>query len=231
MDFALILSAALLGLAGAPHCAAMCGAASAGVVRACGAGHAQQGWAAFLSGRTLGYAAGGAVAASAVSALAVLGESAGVVRMLWTLLHLAAFGLGLWLLVTGRQPAWFKQLGRAPVAPAAGGWQRMQGPLRAGVAGAAWLAWPCGLLQSALVVAALANTAAVGALAMLSFSATSSLGLVAVPVLASRQVGGRLNLLQSPVWAVRLAGLALAAGSGWALGHGLWQRVAALCGL
>ena len=230
MDFALILSAALLGLAGAPHCTAMCGAASAGVVRACSAGNASQGWAAFLSGRTLGYAAGGAVAASAVSLLAVLGESAGVLRGLWTLVHLAAFWLGLWLLVTARQPAWFKQIGRVPSVPAGGGWQRVQGPLRAGGAGLSWLAWPCGLLQSALVVAALANTAFVGALVMVSFSMTSSLGLAAVPVLASRWAGGRLAVLQSSAWAVRLAGLALVAGSGWALGHGLWQRVAALCG-
>lgn len=226
-----MLSAALLGLAGAPHCTAMCGAASAGVVRACSAGHASQGWAAFLSGRTLGYAVGGAVAASAVSLLAVLGESAGALRAVWTLVHLAAFGLGLWLLLTARQPAWLKQLGRAPSVPAVGGWQRIQGPLRAGGAGVAWLAWPCGLLQSALVVAALANTAAAGALVMVSFSLSSALGLVAVPMLASRRAGGWLAVLQSPAWAVRLAGLALVVGSGWALGRGLWQRVAALCGL
>lgn len=230
MDLALILSAALLGLAGAAHCTAMCGAAGAGVVRACSGGHAVQGWAAFLSGRTLGYALGGAVAASAVSLLAVLGESAGLLRGLWALFHTAAFGLGLWLLITARQPAWLKQIGRAPAVPAAGGWQRVQGPLRAGGAGLAWLGWPCGLLQSALVVAALANTAAVGSLVMVSFALTSSLGLVAVPVVASRGVGGRLALLQSPAWAVRLAGLALAGASAWALGHGLWQRVAALCG-
>lgn len=232
MDLALVLAAALMGLAGAPHCAAMCGAASAGVVRACAGANPTRGWAAFLSGRTLAYAAGGAVAASAVSLLAALGETAGVLRALWTCVHLAAFGLGLWLLVTARQPAWFKELGRAPVAGAAvtaGGWQPMKGPLRAGGTGLLWLAWPCGLLQSALMVAALANTPATGALAMVAFSLTSSVGLAVVPALSSRWVAGRLAVGQSPAWAVRLAGLALAGASGWALGHGLWERVVALC--
>jgi sulfite exporter TauE/SafE len=234
VDLALVLAAALMGLAGAPHCAAMCGAASAGVVRACSGAQSGRGWAAFLSGRTVAYAAGGALAASAVSLLATLGQTAGALRALWTLLHLAAFGLGLWLLITARQPAWLKEVGRAPVpavggAVAAGGWQRMQGPLRAGGTGLLWLAWPCGLLQSALVVAALANTPLTGALAMLAFSLTSSLGLAVVPALSSRWTAARFAAWQSPAWAVRLAGLALAGASGWALGHGLWERVVAPC--
>lgn len=230
MDLALILSAALMGLAGAPHCTAMCSAACGGVVRSCAASNPGRGWMAFLTGRSLGYAFGGALAASAVSVLAVLGESAAVLRALWTLVHLAALALGLWLLVTARQPAWFGRFWRMPAAAApAGGWQRLSGPLRAGGAGALWLALPCGLLQSALVVAALADTPALGAAAMLAFAITSSLGLSAVPAFTSRWAGRRFAALQSPAWAVRLAGAALAAASGWALGHGLWQRVVALC--
>lgn len=231
MDLALIFSAALMGLAGAPHCAAMCGAASGAAVRACAGAHPAGGWAAFLSGRTLGYALGGALAASAMSWLAALGEAAPWLRAPWTLLHLAALALGLWLLATARQPAWLQQLGRAPgpVAASVGGWQRLSGPLRAGGAGVLWLALPCGLLQSALVVAALTHTAATGALAMSAFAISSSLGLSVLPALGSRWAGRRVAALQSPAWAVRLAGLGLAGASAWALGHGLWQRVAAWC--
>jgi sulfite exporter TauE/SafE len=87
------------------------------------------------------------------------------------------------------------------------------------------VAWPCGLLQSAIVIAALANTAAGGAAAMAAFAMASAAGLHFAPWVAQKmslRPGGT-------AWAVRLAGLALAAGSGWALGHDLWGRVAAYC--
>lgn len=230
MEFALVFSAALMGLAGAPHCLAMCGGTSAGVIQSCSRGHPNQATLGFHLGRLLGYAAGGAVAASSVSMLRELGQSAPVLRPLWTLLHLAAFGFGLWLLWTGRQPEWMQGKGRAlPPELAAQGWQRVQGPLRAGAAGTLWLAWPCGLLQSALIVATLANTAVSGALVMATFAVTSSIGLLAGPSLWLRLAGPGSASLVAGAWAVRLAGAGLAAGSGWALTHGLWQRVAALC--
>ena len=86
-------------------------------------------------------------------------------------MQLAALGLGLWLLVTGRQPV-LERLGRAilPHRPTAG--KRMRGPAEAALAGGLWFAWPCGLLQSALLVAALANGPAAGA-AMAGFTASS----------------------------------------------------------
>jgi sulfite exporter TauE/SafE len=227
MDAALVVSGMLLGLAGAPHCTAMCGAACTAVARRCGParpGHAL----AFLHlGRLAGYAAGGAVVASSVGLLRTLGEAAPVLRPLWLLLHLAALGLGLWLLVRGRQPAWMTRLGRAPAVPGRVHWS---GPLRAGLAGSLWIALPCGLLQSALVVAALANSASAGAAVMAAFALGSSAGLVAGPALWWRLTGGSPALAgQAPAWALRVAGAGLAGAALFALGHGLWARVAAYC--
>jgi len=236
MDFALILSALMLGAAGAPHCAAMCAPASASLLHGCRrhAPHASP--VAFHLARVAGYAAAGAVAASSVGALAQLGQLSPVLRPLWTLLHCATLGLGLWLLWQGRQPAWLENLGRstrrlAPqqTAGGAGGWQRVQGPARASAAGALWVAWPCGLLQSALVVAALANTAWGGAAAMAGFAATSAAGLGLAPWAFARLAGNAAGSLQISAWTVRLAGAALAAASAWALGQDLFRRVIAYC--
>ena len=233
MDLALILSALMLGAAGVPHCAAMCAPASGSLLRSCRAGapHASA-WAFHLS-RVAGYSLAGAVAASSVGALAQLGQLSPVLRPLWTLLHCAALGLGLWLLWQGRQPAWLENLGRGSrrAAPqqAAGGWQRLQGPAKASAAGMLWVAWPCGLLQSALVVAALANTAWGGAAAMAGFAAASAAGLGLAPWAFARLTGSNAAALQASAWAVRFAGAALAAASAWALGHDLFLKVVAYC--
>ena len=177
MDLALILSALMLGVAGAPHCAAMCGPASGSLLQGCRRHAPVASPVAFHLARVASYALAGAVAASSVGVLAQLGQLSPVLRPLWTLLHCAALGLGLWLLWQGRQPAWIENLGRSTrqLAPQqVGGWQRMHGPVRASAAGLLWVAWPCGLLQSALVVAALSNTAWSGAAAMAAFAAASA---------------------------------------------------------
>ncbi len=58
--------------------------------------------------------------------------------------------------------------------------------VRAMLAGLAWVAWPCGLLQSALLVAALATGPLTGALVMSAFAIGSSPGLWAGPWLLRR---------------------------------------------
>lgn len=227
MDATLIASAGLLGLAGAPHCAAMCGAPCAAI------GPRGAPRLAFHAARIASYAAAGAVAAASVSALATLTQWSPALRPLWTLLHAAALALGLWLLWHGRQPAWMARIGRVPAAATAA-WRPVRGPQRPstprllGTAGAglAWAAWPCGLLQSALLVAALANGAAGGAAAMATFAVASLPGLVAAPWLLHR-----LHAAGAERIAVRAAGVLLMLGSSWALGHGLWQRFVAWCGL
>jgi len=228
VDAALIVSAGLLGLVGAPHCAAMCGAPCSALARRCGGGSAA--WAGFLGGRMVSYIAAGAAVAAGVALLNAIGNLAPALRPLWAALHLAAFGIGAWMLFTGALPAWFERLGAparsAQPAPREAGWQPVAGPLRAAGAGSLWVALPCGLLQSALVVAALASTPLQGAAAMAAFAATSSLGLAVLPMAWAR--GVEVSTLR---WAVRASGSLLIVGSGWALGHGLWQRVAAYCGL
>lgn len=226
MDTPLIVAAALMGLAGAPHCAAMCGAPCAAVSQRCGGAQRRTLMAGFTLGRLLSYAVGGAVVAAGVGAVTVLSSAAPVLRPLWTLLHLAVLGLGLWLLLTGRQPSWWSRLGAGPVtAEPAAGWRRVSAPLRAGAAGGLLLALPCGLLQSALLVAALARTPTQGALAMAGFAATSALGLWLPGVLGARWA----NRPAMNVWMLRLAGGMLALASAWALSHDLWLRWVAWC--
>lgn len=233
MDAALVLSALLMGLAGSPHCIAMCGAACSALTRSCGGVHPARASAAFHVGRLLSYMAGGAIAASSVSALAVLGQSSPVLRPFWTLVHVAALGLGLLLLWNGRQPAWLSRIGRpvtSVVQPPPGARIRTSsGPTRAFMAGALWLAWPCGLLQSTLVVAALANSPAAGAGVMGAFAVASSVGLWAGPALWWRLNGAAAIGSWAGTWSVRLAGASLAAVSVWSLGRDLWPRVAAYC--
>jgi sulfite exporter TauE/SafE len=217
MNAALATTALLMGLAGSPHCAAMCGAACTGIVRGCAGGVATQASTlSFHGARLLSYAAGGALAAGSVSWLATQGAQVAILRPLWTLLQVAALALGLWLLIRGRQPAWIDNIGRG------GSGRRviwMQGPAGAAAAGSMWVALPCGLLQSALVVAALGSGPVEGATLMALFAVGSGLGLWLGPALWMHLAGRHAGRAQ--VLAVRLAGLMLAGASGWALAHGL----------
>jgi uncharacterized protein len=221
---ALIAAAGLMGLAGLPHCAVMCAAPCAAVAQG---GAASQ--LVFQAARIAGYAAGGAVAAWSVGALREGLTLAPALRPLWTLLHLAALACGLWMLWRGQWPPWL-QRGAAPVTPLQGGWQSIViGPARSACAGALWIAWPCALSQSALLVAALASTPGQGAAAMAAFGLASSPALWLGPALMARMRTAR-GEAAATVWPVRAAGAAIAIGSAWALGHGVWPRVAAWCG-
>ena len=225
---ALVAAAGVMGLAGLPHCAAMCAAPCIAVTR--GGAAAQP---IFQITRIAGYAAAGALAAASVGALREGLAFAPVLRPLWTLLHLAALAFGLWMVATGRWPAWLQRRSGAAGAPQRdqGGWQRIALPVRSACAGAAWIAWPCALSQSALLVAALGDTPVQGAAAMTAFALASSPALWLGPWLAQRwrAVGAAGGTLAAAVWPVRAAGALLAAGSAWALGHGLWAQVVAWC--
>jgi hypothetical protein len=234
MDAALIGSAALLGLAGMPHCAAMCSAPCAAVTGPRGAGV----WA-FQGARVAGYAAAGFVASASVGSLAALAQWTPALRPLWVLFHVAMLTLGLWLLVQGRQPAWMGQIGRVAVAGQGGGqlaaaggapvrvWRR---PAQAAFAGAVWVAWPCGLLQSALLVASMTQTAWSGAAAMGAFALASAGGLLAAPALW-RLLRGRADAASFERRLARAAGALLAVAALFALGHDLWPPIAAWCGI
>ena len=230
MDAALIAAAALMGLGGAPHCTAMCSAACSVTVRRCAPAHPGAASMSFLAGRAAGYAVAGALAAWLVSSLAQSLASAPL-RALWSVFHMAALALGLWLVVVARQPAWLERIGVAAPVQTPARFAIVNGPVRAGAVGLAWFVLPCGLLQSALVMAALANGPLGGAAVMAAFALTSSVGLSLVPVIVRRWAAPRMQTTRSVGWAVRLAGVGLVATSGWALGHGVWQRIADLCGL
>ncbi len=250
MNFTVILAAATLGLAGMPHCAAMCAPACLALWGSTARGDApgmtghRRRMFVFLLGRTLSYAAVGGLAAAGVGALEAWAQVAPWLRPVWAMLHASGLALGLWLWVVGRQPAWMAQWGRTRRLQAPDGEQEAArvtwhgrftrtpetwaGIGRSGVAGLFWVGWPCGLLQSALLVASLGNSATVGALAMAAFAAVS-----AVPLGVSARLWERLGQGHSTRFqtlAVRAAGAMLVLGSGFALGRDVWHQVAAYCG-
>ena len=229
MDAALILAGLTMGLVASPHCLAMCGAPCAALTSGCGRSAAG-----FHIGRMLGYALGGAIAAASVTALGAWSQVAPALRPLWMLLHLALFGLGLWWLATGRQPRWLQRNAAVLVPMPMIGAGHGGRPLRASLAGLAWVAWPCGALQAALLLSALANSPQAGALTMAAFALGSMPALALAPWAVARWQslgGGRPSPLQWATLGFRVAGLGLVLGSGWALSHGLWQRLAQWCGL
>jgi sulfite exporter TauE/SafE len=178
----------------------------------------------FQLGRLAGYMGAGAVAATAMQSLAWLSVQSAALRPIWILLHMAVLAWGSTLLVMARQPAWAQQAGLAA-------WRHIR-PLvqhTGGVfgAGALWTFMPCGLLYSALLVAALSGGPLEGALSMALFAAGSSLGLIAGPgVLACiRDAGNRLR----QDWGTRVAGALLVATAVFALWMDLAERIALWC--
>ena len=223
MAWSLLLTALLTGLAGGPHCAAMCGAACAGVTR-CGAGGQLRSMGLFQVGRLAGYAASGALAAAVVQSFAWLTTQTAALRPVWTLFHLLVLAWGLTLLVLARQPAWAQQAGLAAWGKVRPLVQRPGGVF---AAGALWTFMPCGLLWSALLVASLSGGPVQGAFSMALFAAGSSLGLIAGPGLLARirDAGNRLR----GDWGTRVAGGLLAATAVFALWMDLAERIAIWC--
>jgi sulfite exporter TauE/SafE len=83
---------------------------------------------------------------------------------------------------------------------------------------------PCGLLHAALLLAAVASSPGEGAAVMAVFALTSTLGLLAGPLLWLRWAPTMSTV------SLRLAGATLAALAGWSFGHTLWaDHVAAWC--
>jgi len=220
----LIGAGLLMGLAGSPHCALMCGAPCAAVVRAWGGARPARALWAWHLGRVLAYAAAGALSAASVGVVAQWSGASAVLRPMWTMLEAAVFITGLMLLWQGRLPRWVDasaqnvgQIVRMPGPlsrrPGAGG-VGSAGVRRAGLIGLAWVGMPCGLLWGALAVSVLADGALQGAAVMASFALGSAIGLLGAPWLWMR-------LARLPqAGALRLAGALLAGGSAWALVRG-----------
>ena len=222
MQTSMAVTALFMGLVGGPHCVAMCGAACAGISRAAGERSTQALWSFQLS-RMLGYSLFGAFAAGSVQGLALLGTNTIAIRPIWTMFHAAILLLGLALVWRARQPAWIDTLGQAL-------WRKARpvlaklGPRASVLLGVAWALMPCGLLYSALLVASLTANAWEGAAVMALFSLGTSLSLTLAPWLLLRLRSG-----ESGAWAIRLAGLALVATSGWALWMGVTNPTGLFC--
>lgn len=210
MQTSLALTALFMGLAGGPHCLAMCGAACAGIGQAAGPDK-NSALLSFQLGRLLGYSALGALAAASIQGLGWLSVQSAALRPVWTLFHVATLGLGLLLLCKARQPIWLEQAGRQ-IWSGARSLARGRGRGAPLVIGALWTFLPCGLLYSALLVASLSGSAINGALVMALFALGSGVSLLVGPWLWLR-LGGRA----AGDWGVRLAGLALAGSAAWAL--------------
>ena len=175
----------------------------------------------------VGYSALGAMAAASMQALGWLSVHSAALRPVWTLFHVAAALLGLVLLWQARQPVWLEDSARKVWR----GVRSVTGNLKGGVAlapiglmGVLWALLPCGLLYSAVLVAAMTSSAVQGAGVMALFALGSSVSLMAGPWLWLR-----LGLQGSGQWAIRIAGLALLASSALALWMGLVHNTAPWC--
>ena len=258
MQTTLAATALLMGVAGGPHCVAMCGAACAGIART-GAGSSVDGagqvarslWI-FQAGRVIGYSALGAVAAASMQGLGWLSIQSAALRPVWTLFHVAAALVGLMLLWQARQPIWLensaRKVWRAVRSVTGAGNSRLNSKSQSAaplLIGVLWSLLPCGLLYSALLVAAMAGSLQEGAAVMALFAVGSGVSLMAGPWLWLRLMprprgqgsgvvlrldGGRKGGGDGGGrWAIRIAGLALFATSGWALWMGLVHNTAPWC--
>ena len=226
MQSSLALTALLMGLVGGPHCIAMCGAACAGISQAAGP-HKNSALLIFQLGRVVGYAILGALAAASLQGLGWLTVQSAALRPVWSLFHVAALILGLMLLLQARQPVWLENTARKVWARTRS-FAANQGRGAPLVLGVLWALLPCGLLYSALVVAALAGNPAGGAMVMALFAVGTSVTMVIGPWLFLR-LNGSPGRLGSGQWGVRLAGAALAISSGWALWMALAHNTAPWC--
>ena len=227
----LVLSAALMGLAGGPHCLVMCGAACAGITGAATGAGTRAMWG-FQIGRLLGYSSLGALAAASMQGLGWLTLQSAAFRPLWSFFHVVLMMLGLWLVWRAEPPLWLgawtqgiwrhiKPLGQRQAARAS-----FAAPL---VLGLVWAFLPCGLLYSAVMLAALSDGVWQGAQVMAAFAMGGAGALSLLPRVLRRWQFGAAAWVAWGHGGVRLAGLGLAASSGTALWLGLVHNQAPWC--
>ena len=231
MMSSLVINAALMGLAGGPHCLVMCGAACAGITSAAPGAGTRAMWG-FQIGRLLGYSSLGALAAASMQGLGWLTLQSAAFRPLWSFFHVLLMLLGLWLVWRAEPPAWLgawtqgiwrriKPVGQRQAARA-----HFAAPM---VLGLVWALLPCGLLYSAVMLAALSDGVWQGAQVMAAFAMGGAGALSLLPWVLRRWKPGAAGLAAWGRGGVRLAGLGLAASSGTALWLGLVHNQAPWC--
>lgn len=179
---------------------------------------------AFHAGRLAGYAVAGGLAAWAMDSLAWLTQQTVALRPAWTLMHVAVMAWGLMMVIQARQPQWVEQAGRTV-------WARVR-PLVSTpggvlVAGGLWALMPCGLLYSALLVAALSGGPLEGAFSMALFGLGSGVWLVGGPLVWIR-LKARINATRAD-WGTRIAGGLLCVVASWALWMDLIYKPSLWC--
>jgi len=220
MSVLLVGTGLALGFAASPHCMLMCASPCALVT-----GGSRKNAAAFHVARIAGYAVAGAIVAAGALSLFSIGGFAPWLRPLWMLAQLALGIVGVYWLVTGRGFRVRREPSNIVVGP------RRRSTVATMAAGASWVALPCGVLQGALVVATLASSAAAGAAFMGAFALASApaIGSAGVLMRAREHLPAWVSARLSTTTAVRLAGLGVVCATAFAVGHGVWERVAEIC--
>jgi uncharacterized protein len=175
------------GVLGSAHCVAMCGGIAGALCRGGGAGRLNP--LAYQSGRILSYVAAGAAAGFAGGAAWLLkGDARGG--------HALLYGAGLALIMMALYIAGWTPLVKRIDRAGSVIWKHVQ-PLSRGLIpadslpkalglGLIWGWLPCGMVYSALLVAAAMADPAEGALVMLAFGAGTLPSMLAVSVFALR---------------------------------------------
>lgn len=206
-------SAFFLGIAGALHCAAMCGPLVAAY--SLNSGRARRTWLLDLTyhgGRALGYTSVGAACGLAGAALSILGARSGIPSLAAILGGLAMVLFGLAQLGVGRVPR-LRALGEALQRLASAGLRR-GGAQATFVLGALSAFFPCGLLFAAYARGAATGHPARAAAFMLIFSLSTAPALLVVARLTALIAGRRQRLQRIANLVIIVMGLALIANAG-----------------
>ncbi len=215
-ELPVFLSALVLGFAGSVHCVAMCGGIAGALQQAMpekGPVESSLRSLLYSLGRITSYAVAGAIAGSLGT---VFAPAAGGLGRVHVAVGVVIVVIGLQIALGGRVFAPLERVGLAVWRRAAPLARRIGRPERAWQVFALGLVWgwlPCGLVYSALVLAAASGRPATGAVAMAGF------GLGTLPaVWAATGFGALLTRLGGGASVRRSAGIALVA-------FGLWSIV------
>jgi len=203
----IFLTTFFMGLMGGPHCIAMCGAPCA-VISAQGSSQIWQ----FHLGRISGYGILGGVAAYSMNNLAWLSNQTMLLHPVWTFFHGIIFVWGFVMLLYAKQPQWIDHIGESS-------WntiQKLSKTLRSNfLLGMLWSFMPCGLLYSALLVAALTLNILNGTISMMFFALGTSISLIVSPIIWLKIKNGKLWL--NEIQGMRIAGMLLMIAASWAI--------------
>jgi sulfite exporter TauE/SafE len=131
---------------------------------------------------------------------------------IWTFFHGIIFVWGFVMLLYAKQPQWIDHMGESI-------WNTIQTfskTLRSNfLLGMLWSFMPCGLLYSALLVAALTLNILNGTLSMIFFALGTSISLIVSPIIWLKIKNGKLWLNETQ--GMRIAGLLLMIAASWAI--------------